>query len=244
MSGDFYDAFQVANGRRIAFIVADVCDKGVGAALFMALIRSLLRHTAESSGLQSLAAERSVASADAADVVPVVGATPMMNAIRSTNDYLTRNHGEQGYFATLFFGVLDPGTGRITYVNCGHNPPILLRSAGLADGLGSVMLEHTGPAVGVIPDCAYALGQVRVAPGETLFLYTDGVTEARSVTGEFFGEPRLQQSVCAAEASGSGMLNRVKRAVDTHIGAADQFDDITMMTIRRLAEPGRPTIAG
>ncbi len=244
VSGDFYDAFQVANGRRIAFIVADVCDKGVGAALFMALIRSLLRHTAESSGLQSLAAERSVASADAADVVPVVGATPMMNAIRSTNDYLTRNHGEQGYFATLFFGVLDPGTGRITYVNCGHNPPILLRSAGLADGLGSVMLEHTGPAVGVIPDCAYALGQVRVAPGETLFLYTDGVTEARSVTGEFFGEPRLQQSVCAAEASGSGMLNRVKRAVDTHIGAADQFDDITMMTIRRLAEPGRPTIAG
>lgn len=96
----------------------------------------------------------------------------------------------------------------------------------------------------MIPDCAYALGQVRVAPGETLFLYTDGVTEARSVTGEFFGEPRLQQSVCAAEASGSGMLNRVKRAVDTHIGAADQFDDITMMTIRRLAEPGRPTIAG
>lgn len=259
VSGDFYDAFTVANGRRIAFVVADVCDKGVGAALFMALIRSLLRHTAEFSGLQSLAGEqmatvtqgarRSAASADgsgrddgssgdARAAVPIVGVTPMMNAIRSTNAYLTRNHAEQGYFATLFFGVLDPATGRIAYINCGHNPPMLLRSGGMIQA----MLEHTGPAVGVVPDCLYALGQARLSPGDTLLVYTDGVTEARSPTGEFFGEERLAQAACVPGMSGKMISDNVERGLYAHIGDAAQFDDITMMTIHRL--PASTAVGG
>ncbi len=236
VSGDFYDAFTVANGRRIAFVVADVCDKGVGAALFMALIRSLLRHTAEFSGLQSLAAEQIIAAkADSGTLggsgsVPVVGVTPMVNAIRSTNAYLTRNHADQGYFATLFFGVLDPGTGRIAYINCGHNPPMLLRSGGMSQA----MLEHTGPAVGVVPDCVFALGHTRLSPGDTLLVYTDGVTEARSPAGEFFGEQRLMQAACLPGMSGKAISDNVERGLYTHIGDAAQFDDITMMTIHRL----------
>ncbi len=240
VSGDFYDAFTVANGRRIAFVVADVCDKGVGAALFMALIRSLLRHTAEFSGLHSLAAEQIVAStqnsgrSDAPDsAVPVVGVTPMLNAIRSTNAYLTRNHAAQGYFATLFFGVLDPGTGRIAYINCGHNPPMLLRSGGMSQST----LEHTGPAVGVVPDCLYALGHTRLAPGDTLLVYTDGVTEARSPTGEFFGEQRLAQAACLPGMSGKTIADNVQRGLYAHMGDAAQFDDITMMTVHRLHAP-------
>jgi phosphoserine phosphatase RsbU/P len=232
VSGDFYDAFTVANGRRVAFVVADVCDKGIGAALFMALIRSLLRHTAEFSGLQSLAAEQIIASTQDSGkpVVPVVGVTPMMNAIRSTNEYLTRNHAAQAYFATLFFGVLDPVTGRVAYINCGHNPPMLLRS----DGLSQSTLEHTGPAVGVVPDCVFALGHTRLAPGDTLLVYTDGVTEARSPTGEFFGEERLLRAAHLPGISGKTISDNVERTLYAHIGDAAQFDDITMMTIHRL----------
>lgn len=232
VSGDFYDAFTVANGRRVAFVVADVCDKGVGAALFMALIRSLLRHTAEFSGLQSLAAEQIMAAAQdhSKPAVPVAGVTPMMNAIRSTNAYLTRNHAAQGYFATLFFGVLDPATGRVAYINCGHNPPVLLH----ADGMSQSQLEHTGPAVGVVPDCVFALGYTRLAPGDTLLVYTDGVTEARSPTGEFFGEERLLQAACLPGMTGKMIADNVERGLYAHIGNAAQFDDITMMTIHRL----------
>lgn len=236
VSGDFYDAFTVANGRRIAFVVADVCDKGVGAALFMALIRSLLRHTAEFSGLQSLAAEQIIASTrDAGQPagVPVAGVTPMMNAIRSTNAYLTRNHAAQGYFATLFFGVLDPASGRVDYINCGHNPPVVLRWS----GKNQATLEHTGPAVGVVPDCLYALGHTRLGPGDTLLVYTDGVTEARSPTGEFFGEERLMQAACLPGMSGKSISDKVERGLYEHIGDAAQFDDITMMTIHRLPAP-------
>ncbi|HEX3512992.1 MAG TPA: PP2C family protein-serine/threonine phosphatase [Trebonia sp.] len=231
VSGDFYDAFTVANGRRVAFVVADVCDKGVGAALFMALIRSLLRHTAEFSGLQSLAAEQIMASSGSGrPAVPVVGVTPMMNAVRSTNAYLTRNHAAQGYFATLFFGVLDPMTGRVAYINCGHNPPMLLSS----DGLSQLQLEHTGPAVGVVPDCVFALGYTRLAPGDTLLVYTDGVTEARSPTGEFFGEERLLQAACLPGVTGKTISENVERGLYAHIGEAAQFDDITMMAIHRM----------
>jgi sigma-B regulation protein RsbU (phosphoserine phosphatase) len=235
VSGDFYDAFTVAGGRRLAFIVADVCDKGVGAALFMALIRSLLRHTAEFSGLQSLAvAGQMFAPALDPDggstAVPAVGVIPMMNAIRSTNAYLTRNHADQGYFATLFFGVLDPASGRVSYINCGHNPPLLLRGGGLSTG----MLELTGPAVGVIPDCLYDLGHTRLGPGDTLLIYTDGVTEARSADGEFFGEQRLLEAASLPGMPGTAIVDNVERGLYAHIGDAAQFDDITMMGIHRI----------
>jgi phosphoserine phosphatase RsbU/P len=241
VAGDFYDAYEVANGRRVAFLVADVCDKGVGAALFMALIRSLLRHTAEYSGLQSLAAEEFMISASGMqDIgpVPIAGAMPMMNAIRSTNGYLTRNHAEQGYFATMFFGVLDPVTGNIAYVNCGHNPPMLIRSR----GTDSISLELNGPAVGIIPDCLYTLGRANIGPGDTLFIYTDGVTEAKSPTGEFFGDDRLARVTCATNVAGGTMLDSVEHALDEHISTADQFDDITMMTNQRLPATAQQAI--
>src|SRR5581483_147770 len=241
VAGDFYDAYWVANGRRVAFLVADVCDKGVGAALFMALIRSLLRHTAEYSGLQGLAAEEfmlNAAGMQDIERLPIAGAMPMMNAIRSTNGYLTRNHADQGYFATMFFGVLDPVTGKIAYVNCGHNPPLLVRSR----GTDSVSLELTGPAVGIIPDCLYTLGRATVGPGDTLFIYTDGVTDAKTPTGEFFGDDRLGRVVCAANVAGHTILDSVEHALDDHISTADQFDDITMMSIHRLPGTAQQTI--
>jgi sigma-B regulation protein RsbU (phosphoserine phosphatase) len=231
VAGDFYDVFEIVNKRRLALIVADVCDKGVGAALFMALIRSLLRHTAEQSGLQSLIAAELMGEettwAEHSRAIPVVGATPLLNAVVGTNNYLTRNHIRQGYFATMFFGVLDPATGNLVYINGGHNPPVLLS----ASGADPVLLQPTGPAVGVIPDVDFSLGYARISPGDTLFIYTDGVTEARSASGLFFGEDEMIRQLAAAKVCGEGLLDHMDGALSDFVGSAEQSDDITMMAV-------------
>ncbi|MEU8693806.1 SpoIIE family protein phosphatase [Streptomyces sp. NPDC048665] len=234
VAGDFYDVFEMVNRRRLALVVADVCDKGVGAALFMALIRSLLRHTAEHSGLQNLMTTHQPGPSEGhSPVIPVVGATPLMNAVVGTNGYLTRNHSGQGYFATMFFSVLDPATGNLVYINGGHNPPLLVA----AEGGDPQPLEPTGPAVGVIPDCAFSLGHARVRPGDTLFVYTDGVPEARNAQGEFFGDERVLELLREPAASGRALLERVESALREHSGAAEQHDDITMMAVHRAVTP-------
>ncbi|WP_438292940.1 PP2C family protein-serine/threonine phosphatase [Streptomyces sp. HUAS TT7] len=231
VAGDFYDVFELVNKRRLALVVADVCDKGVGAALFMALIRSLLRHTAEQSGLQNLIAAdllgEETAWQEQSRAIPVVGATPLLNAVVGTNNYLTRNHIRQGYFATMFFGVLDPVTGNLVYINGGHNPPVLVSG----DGADPVLLDPTGPAVGVIPDVTFSLGYTQFRPGDTLFIYTDGVTEARSATGEFFGDDRMLGHLTEAALTGEELLDHMDGALGEFVGPAEQSDDITMMAV-------------
>lgn len=238
VAGDFYDVFELVERRRLAFVVADVCDKGVGAALFMALIRSLLRHTAEQSGLRSLiaadllAGEVPLGHQPDYRTIPAVGATPLLSAVAGTNTYLTSNHLRQGYFATLFFCVLDPVTGSLVYINGGHNPPVLVRSGGTDQQL----LEPTGPAVGVIPNTGFSFGYAQLDPGDTLYIYTDGVTEARAPSGDFFGDQQLSDLLVAPVVSGEELLERVDRAIRTFTAGADQSDDITMMVVHRLAE--------
>ncbi|WP_051807307.1 PP2C family protein-serine/threonine phosphatase [Streptomyces sp. NRRL F-2664] len=226
VAGDFYDVFEISRGRRLAFVVADVCDKGVGAALFMALIRSLLRHTAQNSGLQHLVA---AGRAGGSRRIPVVGATPLLNAVTATNGYLTSNHLRQGYFATLFFGVLDPLTGSLVYINGGHNPPLLLP----ADGRPPAALDITGPAVGVLPDCVYTLGYAQLDPGDTLFAFTDGVPEARCPNGSFLGDERVLELLTGPPASGKDVVDRMDLAVREHTGTAEQHDDVTMLALHR-----------
>ena len=134
VSGDFYDVFEVGAGRCLGIVIADVCDHGVGSALFMALTRSLIRAFA----LQN--ADR--LGADANEPMRWSQALAI-ETVRQTNAYITDNHGEAGMFATLFLGILDPAAGRLTYVNGGHEPPLFLRS-----GQPVVFLKATGLAVG------------------------------------------------------------------------------------------------
>ncbi|MFI7358126.1 PP2C family protein-serine/threonine phosphatase [Streptomyces avidinii] len=237
VAGDFYDVFEISRGRRLAVVVADVCDKGVGAALFMALIRSLLRHTAQNSGLQHLVA---AGRAGGSRRIPVVGATPLLNAVTATNSYLTRNHLRQGYFATLFFGVLDPLTGSLVYINGGHNPPLLLP----ADGSPPVALDVTGPAVGVLPDCVYTLGYAQLDPGDTLFVFTDGVPEARCPDGRFLGDDRMLELLAGPPSNGKVLVDLMDLAVREHTGTAEQHDDVTMLALHRPRAARGPHVDG
>lgn len=211
VAGDFYDAFELPAAGRIGLVVADVCDKGVGAALFMALFRTLLRATAtgDPSGF-----------ADAA--------SGLERAVRLTNDYIARTHGRSNMFATLFFGVLDCATGSLFYVNGGHEAPVLFGPGGAAS-----RLPPTGPAVGMMPDMAFEVRQARLAPGEGLLLFTDGVTEARDERGAFYGEERLLAVLADPTSSAGALLDAIEASVAAHVGGAEQSDDRTLLAVRR-----------
>ncbi|MFI7603466.1 PP2C family protein-serine/threonine phosphatase [Actinoplanes sp. NPDC049681] len=231
VSGDFYDAFELLGGRRIALVVADVCDKGVGAALFVALIRTLLRHTAvyldngaRGGAVPGLAPLREDEHSRDEAV--------LLRAVMATNDYLMQNHMRQAYFATVFFAILDPVSGSLVYVNCGHNAPILRR----ADG-GVVNLAPTGPALGLTAKAVFAPARAVVRGGDLLFVYTDGVSEARDPSGGFFGEHRVIGLVCAGDLDVWELIDCIERELAVHAGVAEQSDDITMLAIRRRPVP-------
>jgi sigma-B regulation protein RsbU (phosphoserine phosphatase) len=242
VAGDFYDVFELAGGRRLALVVGDVCDKGIGAALFMALIRTMLRHTAEQAGGWNLlgshlpramirrpAPARRMAGAALAPSLSVA-AGPLLEAVSGTNSYMARHHQRQAYFCTLFFGILDPASGALLYINGGHNPPILLT----AEGRHS-LLQPTGPAVGMFASSSYLLEHVTLQPGDKLFMYTDGVTEARDADGGFFGLDRTLEAVSRPAGSAEEMLAAVDGAVRGFTGTTEQFDDITMLALHRPA---------
>ncbi|WP_181168228.1 PP2C family protein-serine/threonine phosphatase [Cognatiluteimonas lumbrici] len=210
VGGDFYDAFALEDGR-IALVVADVCDKGVGAALFMALFRSLLR----------AGAERTLDGADAL-------AAQLPALLASTNDYIARTHDGANMFATMFVGVLDPADGSLGYVNAGHEAPAI-------SGTDAVRarLAPTGPAVGMLPGMAFGFAREALAPGESLLMFTDGVTDARDASGTLFDEQRLL-TLLPGSAGASVLVPRIRDAVHAHAAGEAPFDDVTMLAVSRM----------
>ena len=213
VAGDFYDAFAMPGGR-VGLVLADVCGKGVGAALFMALFRTLIRALAE----PQLAAASSVGEG-------------LHATVQATNDYIARTHGRANMFATTFAAVLDPATGVLEYVNAGHELPAIVDAAGRV----RARLAPTGPALGLMPDLEFVVAREQLGAGETLFAYTDGVVDARDPRDEPFGEDQLM-ALLQADGTGpaAGLLERVDAALDAHIGTAEQFDDVAMLGARRL----------
>ena len=237
VAGDFYDAFTMSQGRRVGFVIADVCDKGVGAALFMALIRSLTRAFAQQNyslnlmdGLgNGLMSGGQLATSGRRRSAPSIGTTSLMNAVVLTNNYITTNHLQLNYFATLFFGMVDPATGALAYINGGHCPPVILGQ----NGEIKCTLKASGPAVGMLPDATFEIGQANLEPGDILFAYTDGATDARNPNGCLFTDRRLMALIQQPAPSAAALLNRVEATLRDHIATADQYDDITMMAVRR-----------
>ena len=216
VAGDFYDAFPLAGGARVGLVLADVCDKGVGAALFMALFRSLVRAFSE----RAYGAPPSEGDDDAARI---------LSTIVSTNDYIAKTHGRSNMFATLFLGVLDPGDGIVTWVNAGHEAPVVFGAKGV-----SARLTPTGPALGMMPEMKFEARRTALAPGDTLFAFTDGVSEARDGAGNLFSEERLLALVPEGSPSAGAFLERVVAAVSAHAAGAERWDDITMLAATRL----------
>jgi len=234
VAGDFYDVFQVPGGS-IGFVVADVCDKGVGAALFMALFRSLIRIFSGQTSLNGLPLTCSDARFDEVDDYadyPTVDPAHVtaLRAIHLTNNYIALNHGDLAMFATLFFGILDPDSGTLSYINGGHEPIFVLGP----DGGVKERLAVTGPSVGVEPNIVFKIQQSRLEAGDILLGYTDGVVEANASDGEFFTMERLVATLEAPASSAADLLDRIADSLQVHIGEADQFDDVTLLAIRRI----------
>jgi len=246
VAGDFYDAFSLAGGKRIGLVVGDVCDKGVGAALFMSLFRSLIRAFADqhySLGWMDLLASDAPGSNMAEPLrsssvsrrreLLTPGTTALKKAVVLTNDYIANNHGQTSMFATLFFGVLDPTTGTLTYINGGHEPPMLIGPTGI-----KARLAPTGPAVGIFAGMEFGIEQVNLEYGDTLLAFTDGVLDASNNANQFFGELKLERLVQPPVISAESILETILVALHDHMAGVEQFDDITLLALRRYAQPG------
>ncbi|WP_287324985.1 PP2C family protein-serine/threonine phosphatase [Okeania sp. SIO1F9] len=230
VAGDFYDVFELSN-HTVGLVIADVCDKGVGAALFMSLFRSLIRVFSGQNYFEEmnedlggekdkLYLDRGLATEDCYHA---------LKAVCLTNNYIAKNHGEVGMFATLFFGVLDINNGKITYINGGHEPLFIISATGEI----KEELNSTSPAVGMLPDMKFKIEQTHLEVGEILLGYTDGVPEARNGKGEFFTNEKLRLLVEKKAASAEGLLKEISTSVLNHTGSATQFDDITLLAVQR-----------
>jgi len=229
VSGDFYDCFLLSSGE-VILVVGDVCDKGVGAALFMALFRSLIRASADPVGggaIQMIGGRHTMVmqalqSASPADLLTRVAGF--------TNDYIARLHGRTNMFATVFLASLEPYSGELVYVNAGHEPALVISPDG-----GIEELRPTGPALGMLPDSRFTAVTRNLESGHSLFAFTDGVVEAHSPSGEVYGSERLR-GVLRAHRSGpaSELVRAVLDALETFGGHSDPHDDVTMLAARMV----------
>ena len=211
--GDWYDTFSI--GKHSFFVVADVCDKGVGSALFMSVFRTLIRYSTRFSF-----EEESVVDVEQA----------MVNVITDVNQYMSTNHGDSAYFATVFFGHLHEDTAQLSYVSAGHEAALIRTKAGCF-----VELDATGPALGIFGGASYASSSVFFGKGERLLAYSDGVIDARNPMGEGYGIDRLKDYFDRFGDQGiAEMQEALLRELDEHMKDSEQFDDITMMFIKRL----------
>ena len=232
VSGDFYDVFMLPDGN-VGLVIADVCDKGVGSALYMALFRSLIRVFAEQAN-QCIGPGLTQIHLDPgnSEAVSPAANDPMvrLEAVSSTNNYIAHIHGRECMFATLFFGVLNPSTGILSYVNGGHEPLYIINAGNIKN-----RLKPTGPAVGLMPDITFKARQVHLEPGDLLVGYTDGVTEARSPGGEVYTRDRLQSLLTQPFKSASETLERVESNLFAFVDIAARGDDVTMLAVQRAS---------
>jgi sigma-B regulation protein RsbU (phosphoserine phosphatase) len=224
VSGDFYDAFLLPNGC-LAVVIGDVCDKGIGSALFMALIRSLIRvftGKINLSGVSIFAEDRRTAPEVDVELGMALG------AITLTNEYIAQEHGDQGMFATLCLVIINPTTGRLAYVNAGHLPLLIINKSGVR-----ALLNTTGCAVGIAPGLKFGSAVAQMEPGEILLGYTDGVTEALSPDETLYTQQRFFAFLEKPFSSAFELIEGVKTDLFSHVKNAPQSDDITMIAVHR-----------
>lgn len=223
VAGDFYDVFKLENSPYVAVVIGDVCDKGVGAALFMTLFRSLIR-ASSLYGCMDASIGAGGAEGDAGEPGQI-----LLNSLLTTNRYIATTHAGSSMFASVFFALLDPRTGELIYINAGHEAPMIFRHDGDVD-----LLDITGGVVGLFPVANYGVQTDKLNPGDLVFAYTDGINEAKNLTGEQFSDERILQTATTAPRQTQAFLETMLDAVKTFVAGAEQSDDITMLALRKL----------
>lgn len=208
VGGDLYDFFFL-DDNRFCFLIGDVSGKGVPAAFFMAVTKTLIKVVAERE--------------------PDPG-----RILAKVNDDLAADN-ESCMFVTLFLAILDTRDGRVVYANAGHNPPLLL--PGGREPVWIESLEE--PMAGAMPDVEYGTGSLTMAPGDAILLHTDGVCEAMNTCQALFSETRLLDTATRAGASAGELIRTVGDAVTDWARGAEQSDDITMLAVRYLGRDKR-----
>jgi len=216
VAGDFYDAFLLSDGNLVC-VVGDVCGKGVGAALFMTLIRSLIRASCTTDVF-----------CNKNDVRIRTPAERLGHVVSFTNDYIVETHGDASMFATVFIGAFNLQDGALAYINCGNEPPLLLGRDGAVN-----LLRPTGPALGIIPEARFRVEEILMGRDDLLLAYTDGIPDARNRELDSFGKERLLKLFQDRGVSPASLLKTIEQELHQFIGTADQFDDITVMAVKR-----------
>ena len=204
VGGDFFDVIPLPmSNTRTGIMIADVSGKGVPAALFMALSRIVVRVTAMWFKKPS--------------------------EVISFANPIIANNSKTGMFVTLFYGVIDNESRTLTYVNAGHNPPIVLRKK-----TGEIEeLDLTGVAVGALDDAEYTQQELQLSQGDVIVLYTDGITEAINDREEMYDVPQLIDTIRKnGDSSSQEIVDEIIRSVFAFTGAQPQFDDITLMVVK------------
>lgn len=205
VGGDFYDFFELPDPPgRLGLVVADVADKGVPAALFMALSRTMIRASA-------------------------LGDRPPAAVLQRVNEFIFKD-SQAALFLTAFYAILDTQSGRLTFCNAGHNRPLWAQAA--TGEVRTITTP--GIALGVIPVIRLSESQIDLAPGDLLVLYTDGVTEAMDANWQEFGESRLREVVASQAGGAAGdLLHAILGAVSAFTGDTAPADDLTLFIVKR-----------
>ena len=204
VGGDFYDFFLV-DADHLGLVIADVSGKGVPAALFMMMAKIMIQNCV------------------------LAGLTPSA-ALEQVNRLITDNNHEH-MFVTVWLGILDIPSGKLTAVNAGHEYPVIKTP----DGLYELVKDRHGVAVGIMEDTKYREYEMELQPGSGLFVYTDGLPEANNTEEKLFGIDRMLAALNAdPDLRPEEMLKAMRASVDAYVGQAPQFDDLTMLCLRYL----------
>jgi serine phosphatase RsbU (regulator of sigma subunit) len=207
VSGDFYDVFPLAENQ-LALVIGDVTDKGVGAALYMALFRTLFRALLSTNGFAG-------------------SKNSLSEACKFINDYICRVHDSES-FCTAFVAKLDTSSGKLSYVSAGHDHPLVLRAGGTLEEI-----HPTGPAIGAMDEAEFELGEIQLNSGDALFCYTDGLLDIRNNAGDSFGGENLRSLVKGKGKNIGALVSEIVAALDGFSAGAVQYDDITMLGVEK-----------
>ena len=209
VGGDFYD-FYFTGPNRVLFLVADVSGKGIPAALFMMRAKTLIKSIAQTG-------------------------KPLARVFDEANDALCEGNSSNT-FVTVWAGELNTRTGRVSYVNAGHNPPIVWRG-----GTAQMLKSRPSLVLGAMPGLPYRVEELQLAPQDAIYLYTDGIVEQPDATGELFGDARLLQTLAGCRDTRDNLLSTVMDEVRRHAAGTEQADDCTQLVLRYNGEGGATT---